>query len=130
MQTSYTGQFQIVDWQEQVKFENHQEHKVTYADIKQQYLGELAGVSEVQYLMCYTDKGHAWFTGFEVFTCSDEKGSTLTLRHEGEFKAGIASSKFIVVEGTGTGQFKGAHGTGSFQSGDAGKANFHVDLSF
>lgn len=129
MTQQLNGQFQITDWQETTTFQNDDGQKVTTADIKQTYTGELQGTSKVQYVMCYTSDSHALFTGFEVITV-EQNGtvSTLTLQHTGEFKNGVAVSEFKVVEGTGTGTYSGSSGNGQFGAGEGGKANYQLTL--
>ncbi|MBU2883283.1 DUF3224 domain-containing protein [Psychrosphaera sp. B3R10] len=130
MTANLTGQFTIAGWQEEPKFQNDAGHKVSYADIKQTYTGDIEGSSVVQYLLCYTSATHALFTGFEVITTIvDNVESTLTISHTGEFSAGVASSTFIVVENTGTGAFANATGQGSFGAGEAGSAKFEIELN-
>lgn len=130
MTTRLTGQFKIAKWQEEPKFENEAGHKVSHADIKQTYTGDIEGTSVVQYLLCYTSAVHALFTGFEIITATvDSVESTLTISHTGQFAAGVASSQFTVVENTGTGAFANKSGHGTFSAGEAGSANFEIELN-
>lgn len=93
------GTFQITNWQEDTEHTFEQGGKSTLATVSQSYQGDIQGDSTVHYRMHYTADGNASFNGFEYLQATiDGLAYQLTLKHDGEFKAGVASSKFVVVD--------------------------------
>lgn len=117
--------FQITSWDETAYEENDNGSKKSHAKISQSYSGVIEGSSKLQYLMSYQTESSACFVGFEVVECSVKgKTGSFTLQHNGKFENGVASSNFSIVSGSGKGELEGIEGSGSFESGESGKANY------
>ncbi|MDA8621941.1 DUF3224 domain-containing protein [Psychrosphaera sp.] len=119
--------FQITGWDETPYIENEDGSKKSHAKITQNYSGVIEGSGELQYLMSYQSAASALFVGFEVITGKvNGKPGSFTIQHNGRFENGIASSDFIVVPNSGTIELKNIEGSGSFKSGESGKANYEL----
>lgn len=124
------GTFQITGWDETAYQENADGSKKTHAKITQEYCGDISGSSELQYLMSYQSDGSAVFTGFETISGTvAEKSGTLTLQHSGKFENGVASSNFVIVADSGSGELSGITGSGRFKSGQGGTANYQLEFA-
>ena len=123
------GEFQITGWDETPYVESDDGAKKSHAKITQDYSGAIEGSSELQYLMSYQSRASAVFVGFEVIVGKvNGKSGSFTLQHDGKFENGVASSKFIVVPNSGTDELKNIKGTGSFETGESGKANYKLSI--
>ena len=121
------GTFQITGWDETPYMEGKNGAKKSHAKITQNYSGAIEGSSELQYIMSYQSSTSALFVGFEVITGTiNGKSGSVTLQHSGKFENGVASSNFIIVSNSGTGELVGIEGSGSFESGESGKANYEL----
>jgi len=130
MTTLLKGTFQITGWDETPYNEHDDGSKQTHAKITQRYIGDIDGLSELQYLMSYTRDGNAVFVGFENVSCTiDGKSGGFVIQHNGKFEAGVASSHFIIVEGSGTQGLVDISGTGTFTSADNGQAHYTLTLA-
>ena len=129
-QAQLTGTFQITNWQETPYTESDNGAKQSLAIISQQYSGDVQGTSELRYLMSYQPDGTAQFVGFETFsgTINGQTG-TLVLQHQGQFVAGVASSTFGIIEGSGTGELAMIKGEGSFTTAEHGQAQYTLLLN-
>ncbi|WP_199609228.1 DUF3224 domain-containing protein [Flocculibacter collagenilyticus] len=130
MTESNAGVFQITGWNEEAIKESPDGAKQTYAKITQSYSGIFEGDSELHYLMSYQSPSQATFVGHELLTGTmNGKSGSIVLQHSGVFENGKAKSDFIILSGSGKGEFIGLEGHGSFESGDNGKANYHVNIN-
>ncbi len=130
MSKSFTGKFQITNWQETTFQEGEAESKQSYAKVSQQYTGDLEGTSSLQYLMCYQTKSHAIFTGFEQLDVKvSGKSGQFIIQHHGKFVDGVASSVFSVVAESATGDLSGLTGSGEFCSTENGQADYKFLLN-
>lgn len=92
------GTFQINDWQETTQRTLSDETKLNRAKVTQSYSGNIEGTSEVQYDMFYGLDGNAHFTGFEFISGHIQgQACQLTLKHNGRFENGVASSEFTII---------------------------------
>lgn len=124
------GTFQITSWDETAYFESDDGSKKSHAKITQDYSGAINGSSELQYLMSYQSKASAVFVGFEMVTGEvNGKTGSFTIQHNGKFENGIASSEFSIVSNSGKGELKNIEGTGSFKSGESGKADYELAIN-
>jgi hypothetical protein len=119
------GTFQITDWQETVEKEFEKGKKLSTALVQQVYSGDINGNSEVRYQLYYSESGDALFNGFETiaYDKSDEQ-IVLTLKHDGKFESGIASSKFTIVDSSHKCSLIDKSGT--FRSIEGGKAIYQI----
>ena len=130
MSNQLNGTFQITGWDEAPYNENNDGSKQTNAKITQNYLGDIEGSSELQYLMSYSSNGAAIFVGLETLSCTIKgKSGNFVIKHNGKFEAGVASSDFIIVPDSGTDELVGISGTGTFKSGENGQANYTVEIN-
>lgn len=119
------GTFQITGWDETTEQSFDNGAKQNVAKVKQTYSGDIQGSSEVKYLMNYHPDGTADFVGFEYITGQiDDQQSEITLKHDGKFENGVASSDFIIVSCSSAPELIGK--IGQFSSGEAGTANYKV----
>lgn len=124
------GTFQITGWDETPYIEGDDGSKKSHAKITQTYSGTINGTSELQYLMSYQSEASAVFVGFEVITGEvNGKSGSFTLQHDGKFENGVASSQFTVVPNSGTEELASIEGTGSFKSGESGKADYELEIN-
>lgn len=108
-----TNTFTVLSWDEHNVHYLEDEKKVNRATVTQEYTGTLKGKSSAEYTMYYEDVQSSTFVGIESFEGTyDGKKGTLLFLHRGEFRDGIASSSFSVIDSlgeleevTGTGQF-------------------------
>jgi len=122
--------FQIASWDETPYIESEDGSKKSHAKITQNDSGFIEGYSELQYLMSYQSATSAIFFGFEVVTGKvNSKSGSFTIQHNGKFENGIASSDFVIVSQSGTDELKNIEGSGSFESGEAGKANYELAIN-
>lgn len=125
--TTITGTFTIEDWQENTLHELTNDGKITSANVKQSYQGDLSGSSELSYQMHYHSDGNADFIGFEVINAEyGGKACELTLKHQGKFENGQAKSEFTLIQSTPETSWQGARG--SFCSTHGGQAEYQLNL--
>ncbi len=110
--------FKITSWEEIPFSETEGAGKLTKASITRSFDGELNGESKLEYLMVYSNDGSAVYTGYERITgeISGRKG-TFVLKHEGDFKDGIADARCTIINDSGTDGLKEISGTGHFRVG-------------
>ncbi|WP_076542914.1 DUF3224 domain-containing protein [Shewanella sp. UCD-KL21] len=130
MNLQISGVFQITNWDEATDIEHPDGAKQTSASISQMYSGDLEGVSQPKYIMCYTADGKAVFCGYENVEVSiNGKSGSFVLQHNGKFDNGVASSDFIIVPNSGQGELVNIAGKGAFTSGEKGQAEYQMELS-
>lgn len=123
------GRFSITQWDEDTLSEKSEGIKVSHASIKQMYSGDMSGESSVEFLMSYQSQMTAKFTGFETFVgVINGMRGTITFQHNGKFENGVASSNFVSIEETATGELSGFTFRGSFQSGESGNADYTIEV--
>ena len=126
----YKGQFLVTGWDENTLSEKADGVKTSHASVSQAYSGDMAGESSVEFLMSYQSQTQATFVGFESFVGAiNGLRGTVTLQHSGRFVNGVASSEFIAVASSATGELVGKVISGHFQSAESGKANYTFTLS-
>jgi hypothetical protein len=109
--------FSITGWDEAPYNEEEAGPKLTRATISKSFTGDLEGDAKTEYLMMHRADGTATFVGLERITGKlGERSGSFVMRHEGVFEGGAASAECTVVAGSGTGDFKGISGHGSFQA--------------
>ena len=119
------GTFQITDWQETVEQEFEKGKRLSTALVKQTYSGDIIGNSELRYQLYYSESGDALFNGFETITYDKNNEQVLlTIKHDGKFESGTASSKFTIVDSSHEDNLVGKSGT--FRSIEGGKANYQI----
>ncbi|ARD23076.1 MULTISPECIES: DUF3224 domain-containing protein [Shewanella] len=125
-----SGIFQITSWDETTDIQHPDGAKQTSASITQMYSGDLEGVSQPKYIMCYTTDAQAVFCGYEnVEVTINGKSGSFVLQHNGKFEQGVAISSFIIVPNSGQGELANIDGKGSFTSGEKGQANYQMEIT-
>jgi hypothetical protein len=130
MTTHAEATFTIDSWDENPWDERDGRPKMTRAEVRKSFEGDLEGKSELQYLMAYRPDGSADFVAIEriVGTLHGRRGSFI-LRHVGAFKGGAASGTWTIVEGSGTDALEGIRGESEF-SIPKGEAAFPFALDY
>jgi Protein of unknown function (DUF3224) len=109
-----TGSFTVKSWDENTYAELDGDGKLTKASVAFTLEGELAGEATWDAVMCYRPDGSAVYTGYQQMTGElDGRQGSFVLLADGEFVNGEARSRWLVVEGTGTGGLAGLTGSGS-----------------
>jgi hypothetical protein len=120
-----TGKFKILDWQETVELELTATTRLSVAEIKQAYNGDITGNSVVKYQLYYKNSTHALFNGFEIISYERE-GTTASLiaKHDGKFENGIATSTFLITDASHDKHLIGL--IGFFESTENGIAQYQI----
>lgn len=129
MKNSIETGFAVSAWDENSVEEWGEGAKITRAKVKQEYSGAWEGHSHIEYTMLYTDASSASFVGFEIFDGKlDGKQGRLVIQHDGRFEAGVAKSRFQIVENSGTDELVGISGEGVYET--TGHAQANVSLKY
>jgi len=124
------GDFSIVGWEEDTVSEKSGGAKLTRASVKQTYAGDMVGESSIEYIMAYETPTKASFVGFESFVgVINGLRGTVTFKHEGIFDTGVATSSFQAIMSASTGELSNKCISGTFSSGEAGKASYAISLT-
>jgi Protein of unknown function (DUF3224) len=122
------GTFTLTSWDESTYQELDGEAKLTKARMVFTWAGDAEGESTSDTFMCYRDDGTAVYTGLEriVGTLAGRSGS-FVLRAEGAYEGGKATTRWHVIEGSGTGELTGLRGEGSSVAAAATGGTFSLD---
>lgn len=121
-----TGQFQIEQWDEATKTTYDTGSKLNQAEIKQKYSGDIEGSSQVHYHLYYDSDVSSIFNGFEHLECEiNGQKCTLVFQHKGQFKEGVASSHFDIIQAEGMTELKGK--SGYFEAAMGGQAIYRIN---
>jgi hypothetical protein len=120
--------FEIQDWQEAPLSELPDTPKLTRANVKRSFSGDLEGEGTLEYLMAYRPDGTAEFLGMErVVGKLEGREGSFVLQHRGAYEAGVAKAELLVVPGTATGELEGLSGKGDFAAGHEKKHHMRLD---
>ncbi len=126
MTTRATGSFSVKSWQEKPYDESEAQARLLRAEVVYAYQGDLEGEGQIEYLMCYSGDGIAYFTGYEhVRARLGSRSGTFVLHHHGIFNAGAVNDAITIVPGTATGELSGLTGSGT--CGGDGEAVVSLD---
>ena len=94
------ARFAIKSWDEKPYSEGQDLPKMTRASVTKTFTGDIAGDSQVEYLMIYRSDGTATFVGLERITgrIGNRTGS-FVLQRTGAFEGGQAKESYSVVPG-------------------------------
>lgn len=108
--------FSDAEWTEQA-YAEADGVKLTRARYVCRYRGDVAGRSVVESLMAYRTDGSVTFVGLERFE-GQVLGRTgsFVVRHEGEYRDGVAESRGQLVPGTGTGALAAVSGESHYRA--------------
>jgi Protein of unknown function (DUF3224) len=126
-----TGTFKIDNWDENEILQTESGSKITNAKVSRSFDGDLEGEGSVEWLMGYSEDGTATFVGLErVVGRIGDKTGTFVLQHVGTFDGQVSKAQLTVVPGSGTGDFAGLRGEGSFEAGlgPEGERSIKLDL--
>jgi len=119
--------FQITDWNETPVDESTP--KVVRGTFYMTFTGELEGKAEMAQLKIYFDDSHAQMFGMTRFIgkLKDKEGS-FVFKDDGEFKNGVVTTKWTIIEGSGTADLKGI--SGEINLVTEGKPKFDIELNY
>lgn len=121
MSREATSRFDVKSWDEQPAFEIAGAPKLTRAQVKTSFAGDVEGSGTVEYLMMYRDDGTASFLGFELVQGSlAGRSGSFVVEHRGTYEGGIAKAESRVVPGSGSGDLRGLTGEGGFEAPSGG----------
>lgn len=122
----------IEGWDENTIAELDSGGKVTQASVKQSLSGDVEGDGPVEWLMCYRADQTAEFVGMQrvVGRVGDRSGTFVMLHTDGAFDGKVASSRLVIVAGSGTGELASLSGGGEFNApmGGAPSARLEYEL--
>ena len=126
MSTQATGTFKIDAWDEQPYAD-----KLTRAQVKATYSGDIEGQGETEWLMCYREDKTADFVGFQriVGRIGDRSGS-FVFESTGAFDGQEAAGPLEIVRGSGTGDLAGITGSGTLTAPMGGEPSVSLDYDF
>lgn len=107
--------FKVDAWDEQPWDTADGQPKMTRADVRKSFEGDLRGTSRLQYLMTYREDGSADFVAMErIHGSLAGRSGTFVLSHVGAFVNGAASGTWKVVDDSGTDELEGISGSSAF----------------
>jgi hypothetical protein len=124
--TQAKSTFKIDAWDEQPYAD-----KLTRAQVKATYSGDIEGQGETEWLMCYREDKTADFVGFQriVGRVGDRSGS-FVFESTGAFDGKEASGPLAIVKGSGTGDLAGITGSGTLTAPMGGEPSVSLDYDF
>lgn len=136
MPTHAASKFEMKGWDEKTwdgqDYKAVSGAKLTRAEMRYAYHGDLKAESSAQLLMTYRDDETADYVGLEKIdgTLGGKKGS-FVLQLTGGFDGTTARVNSVIVPGSGTGELKGITGKGLAESGaEPDKYHFELDYDF
>jgi Protein of unknown function (DUF3224) len=122
------GTFTLTSWDESTYQELDGGAKLTKARMVFAWAGQAEGESTSDTFMCYRTDGTAVYTGLEriVGALAGRSGS-FVLRAEGGYEEGKATTRWHVIEGSGTGELAGLSGEGSSVTNSQSGGTFSLD---
>ncbi|HTL96028.1 MAG TPA: DUF3224 domain-containing protein [Gemmatimonadaceae bacterium] len=125
------ARFAIKSWDEKPYSEGQDLPKMTRASVTKTFTGDIAGDSQVEYLMIYRSDGTATFVGLERITgrIGNRTGS-FVLQRTGVFEGGQAQESYSVVPGSATGDLRGMVGDGTSSVGHGMEHPFVLTYDF
>ena len=130
MTTHANATFKVDGWDEKPWDTADGQPKMTRAEVRKSFTGDLEGTSQLQYLMTYREDGSADFVAMErIHGSLAGKRGTFVLSHVGAFVDGAASGTWTVVQGSGTDDLEGITGSSEF-SIPKGEAEFPFALDY
>ena len=126
MSTQATGTFKIDAWDEQPYAD-----KLTRAQVKATYSGDIEGQGETEWLMCYREDKTADFVGFQRIVGSiGERSGSFVFESTGAFDGKEAAGPITIVQGSGTGDLAGITGSGTFSAPMGGEPSVSLEYDF
>ena len=123
--------FKILAWDEAPFDEPEDGPKLTRAQIRKSFEGDLVAAGNLMYVMTYLSDSDATFMGFEKVTGTlGGRSGSFVLRHTGAYDGAKARATCEVVPGSGTGELAGLSGSGGFSAGHAEQHDFAFEYEF
>jgi uncharacterized protein DUF3224 len=124
--TQAKGTFKIDSWDEQPYAD-----KLSRAQVKATYSGDIEGQGETEWLMCYREDKTADFVGFQRIVGElGGRSGTFVFQSTGAFDGKEAAGPLAIVEGSGTGGLAGIVGTGTLSAPMGGEPSLSLDYDF
>ena len=126
MSTQAKGTFKIDSWDEQPYAD-----RLSRAQVKATYSGDIEGQGETEWLMCYREDKTADFVGFQriVGRLGGRSGS-FVFESTGAFDGKEATGPLAIVQGSGTGELEGIVGQGTLSAPLGGEPSVSLDYDF
>jgi Protein of unknown function (DUF3224) len=124
--TQAKGTFKIDSWDEQPYAD-----RLSRAQVKATYSGDIEGQGETEWLMCYREDKTADFVGFQriVGRLGGRSGS-FVFESTGAFDGKEATGPLAIVQGSGTGELEGIVGQGTLSAPMGGEPSVSLDYDF
>lgn len=122
------GTFKIAAWQEDTYAESVGDRKLTQADVRQTFTGDLEGEGSVRWQMAYRPDGTATWIGMQQVkgTLGGRSGS-FVLQSAGTFDGSKAVGEWTVVAGSATDDLEGLSGSGTMEAPMGSEASYSLD---
>lgn len=131
MAQTASATFTIDSWEEEPYAELGGDRKLTRAQVRKTYRGDIEGNGSLEYLLAYGADGSASFVGIErVDGRVGDRAGGFVLQHVGRFEGGVAQASLQVVPGSGSGQLVGLRGEGSYALVHAEEYPFTLNVRF
>lgn len=126
MSTQVKGTFKIDAWDEQPYAD-----KLSRAQVKATYSGDIEGQGETEWLMCYREDKTADFVGFQRITGRlGGRSGSFVFETTGAFDGKEAAGPLAIVQGSGTGELAGIVGQGTLSAPMGGEPSVSLDYDF
>jgi hypothetical protein len=124
--TQVKGTFKIDAWDEQPYAD-----KLSRAQVKATYSGDIEGQGETEWLMCYREDKTADFVGFQRITGRlGGRSGSFVFETTGAFDGKEAAGPLAIVQGSGTGELAGIVGQGTLSAPMGGEPSVSLDYDF
>jgi uncharacterized protein DUF3224 len=118
--------FKIDSWDEQPYAD-----KLSRAQVKATYSGDIEGQGETEWLMCYREDKTADFVGFQRITGRlGGRSGSFVFESTGAFDGKVAAGPLAIVHGSGTGELAGIVGQGTLSAPMGGEPLVSLDYDF
>src|SRR5262245_20161763 len=128
MKQNANAHFAIKSWDEKPYSEGEGLPRLTRASVTKTFSGDIAGESQVEYLMMYRSDGTATFVGIErVMGRLGGRTGSFVLQRTGVFEDGQAKEAYSSGPGSATGELQGLVGEGRSAVGHGMEHPFTLD---
>lgn len=118
-------------WNEETYHEGPDQRKMTRVAATFGYTGAIEGASQLAYLMVYTGENTGHFLGLERIEGQVAgKAGSFVRQHAGTFDPTTVTTRWVIFEGTGTGELAGLTGHGEYVMTDHGPYDTAFDYEF
>jgi Protein of unknown function (DUF3224) len=122
------GSFEIVGWDEDTYAELGGGRKLTQAEVRQKFTGDLEGEGSVRWQMAYRPDGTADWIGMQQVTGTlAGRNGIFLLQSVGTFDGSKAAGDWRVLAGSGTDGLEGISGRGTMEAPMGSQAFYSFD---